>query len=174
MSEIRVKFALTEDQYRKYMKHLVLGNRKDVRRHVIVSVLIVLFGIANHIAGSPILGWIFILLGIYVFSSRFYRFFTSVNRIVSEFSLSNQPKYFYTLSFHNTGFQVQNLTEKAEYPYSRVNRVTVRQKEEIIYLFLAEKNAFLLPFDGFESGTWQDLCSLLEKKCPDCPIVSLT
>ena len=164
MTDVRVKCALTEQQYRDYMKFHVLGNHKDLRRHIILCALIAAFGAVNFATGSPLLGWIFVTLGLYVFVSRFLRFYMSVNRIVEQFGLGEAPKDFYTIIFHSGNFEVDNRKEHARYPYDRIVRVCFREDRKILYLYLTQSNAFLLPYDGFESGTADDLKSLLQEK----------
>ena len=164
MTDIRVKCALTERQYRDYMKFHVLGNHTDLRRHIILCVLIAAFGAVNFAAGSPVLGWIFATLALYVFVSRFLRFYMSVNRIVEQFGLGEEPKDFYTVTFHSGDFEVDNQKEHARYPYSRIVRVCFREENAILYLYLTSSNAFLIPFGGFESGSVEALKELLQKK----------
>ena len=167
MNQICIESKLTDRQYRQYMNFHVLGNRRDVAIHVTISALIVIFGFVNFRTGSPVLGWIFVTLGVYVFISRFFRFFTSVNRIIHEFGLSDDPKYVYTLTFREDGFLVRNATEMAEYELNgeRIFHAYFREKEQILYLYLTKANAFLLPYQSFVQGTPRDLEKLLADKC---------
>ncbi len=167
MDQIRIESRLTDRQYRHYMNFHVLGNRRDVTIHVTISALIVIFGLINFRTGSPILGWIFVTLGAYVFISRFFRFFTSVNRIIHEFGLSAEPKFFYSVTFRDHDFEVRNATEKADYDLNgeRIRHAYFREKERILYLYLTKANAFLLPYDSFTQGTPEDLKKILAEKC---------
>ena len=191
---IRIESRLTDRQYRDYMNFHVLGNRRDVAQHCIISALIVLFGLINFRAGSPILGWIFVTLGIYVFVSRFVRFYLSVNRISEQFGLSREPKFFYMLTFplpaslnqktpaggddlssgisadrsgdlSELEFEVRNEKESAKYPLSRVCRCCFLEKRQMVYLYLTKANAFLLPFESFTEGSPEDLKALLKAGC---------
>ena len=174
MNEITIESCLTDRQYRKYMNFHVLGSRSDVAKHCIISVLIVIFGMINFRTGSPVLGWIFVTLGLYVFVSRFIRFYMSVNRIIHEFGLSQEPKFFYMIRFSSGGagssadtFHVKNATESADYPLEKVYHAYFREKEQIVYLYLTKANAFLLPYASFTRGTPGDLKELLSQKCGD-------
>ena len=167
MNQIRIESQLTDRQYRRYMNFHVLGNRRDVAIHISICALIIIFGRVNFRTGSPVLGWIFVTLGAYVFISRFFRFYTSVNRIIHEFGLSEEPKFFYTVTFRDDGFEVRNATEKADYELNgeRIYRACFREKEHILYLYLTKVNAFLLPYASFTQGTPEDLKKLLAEKC---------
>ena len=166
MDEIRVECSLTERQYRNYMKYHVLGNRRDVLRHAILCLLIAAFGLVNFSAKSPLLGWIFVTLAIYLFVSRYLRFYMSVNRIVEQFGLSDTPKYFYTLTFHSRDFEVKNQKEHAKYSYDRIVRTHFNDEQNILYLYLTKSSAFLLPYDGIQGKSAQDLKDLLTAKAP--------
>jgi len=162
---VTAECKLTDRQYRKYMNFHVLGNHRDVAKHSIACALIVLFGLINFRTASPVLGWIFVTLGVYLFISRFIRFYMSVNRIIHQFGLSEEPKFFYMLSFSGSSFTVQNATEKADYEMSRIHHVYDRKKESIIYLYLTKANAFLLPYDSFTSGSPGELKKMIEDQC---------
>ena len=166
MGEIRVECSLTERQYRDYMKFHVLGNRRDVFRHGILCLLIAAFGAVNFSAKSPLLGWIIVTLAIYLFISRYLRFYMSVNRIVEQFGLSGSPKYYYTLTFHSRDFEVKNQKEHANYSYDRILRTHFDDEKQILYLYLTKSSAFLLPYDGIRDKTPQDLKDLLAAKVP--------
>lgn len=165
-NEIRIQCKLTEQQYREYMRYHVLGNRKDLFRHSLLCLLMLSFGGINFAAASPILGWIFVTLGIYLFLSRLIRFYMSVNRIVSQYGLGKEARFFYWLSFREKDFMVRNTKEKAVYGYERIVKAVFRKKERIAYLYLTPSTAFLLPYDGLESGTIEDLREMLREKCP--------
>ena len=195
---IRIESRLTDRQYRDYMNFHVLGNRRDVAQHCIISALIVLFGFFNFRAGSPILGWIFVTLGIYVFVSRFVRFYLSVNRIIEQFGLSREPKFFYMLTFpvpasagdravsgdaaqaaERSGdlpdleFEVRNEKESAKYPLSRVYRCWFLEKRRAAYLYLTKANAFLLPYESFTEGSPDELKALLRAGCGEDKVSDL-
>ena len=167
MGEIRVECSLTERQYRDYMKFHVLGNRRDVFRHGILCLLIAAFGAVNFSAKSPLLGWIFVTLAIYLFISRYLRFYMSVNRIVEQFGLSGSPKYFYTLTFHSRNFEVKNQKEHANYSYDRILRTHFDDEKQILYLYLTKSSAFLLPtalIAGAEENTLSASIAAAENK----------
>ncbi|MBR1560348.1 MAG: YcxB family protein [Clostridia bacterium] len=154
---IRVRCQLTERQYRRYMRFHVLGDKKGVAGHLVLSALIVVFGLMNFRADSPILGYAFIALGAYFFVSRYLRFYMSVNRITEQFGLSETPKFFYALTFTGDGFDIKSDKEQARYGLDRVVRACFMEKDQIIYLYLTKSSAFLLPYAGFEQGTPGDL-----------------
>ena len=165
MDPIYVECRLTERQYRDYMKYHVLGNKKDLCSHIMISVLILLFGLANFRTGSSLLGWIFLSLSVYFFISRFLRFYMSVNRITEQYGLGSEPKYFYSVSFDENGLHVKNLTEKADYKWENICRACYMENKNIIYLYLTKSAAFLLPFEGFSEGTPKDLIDQVQIRC---------
>jgi len=157
IKDIQVNCRLTDRQYRRYMVFHVLGDKKAVVGHLVLSLLILVFGGMNIHAGSPILGWLFILLGFYFLVSRYLRFFISVGRITEQFGLGKTPKFFYELTFQQDGFDVRNEKEQARYPFDRICRACFMEKHQIVYLYLTKSNAFLLPYEGFDQGGPEDL-----------------
>ena len=167
MKQIYVNCKFTQKQYRDYLNFHVLGNKPAMRRHIFISVLILLFGLANFRAGSPILGWIFVPVGIYVLLSRFVWLFINGSRVIKQYGLSDTPKFFYAVSFtgEEKGLHIKNTSKKVHYAWSQIWHVCVREKQQIIYLYLTKSKAFLLPFECFEKGTPQELLALISEKC---------
>lgn len=165
VKDIKIRCRLTEKQYRRYMRFHVLGNRRSVLLHLLLSLLIALFGGMNIFTGSPVLGWIFVTLGLYFFLSRYLRFYLSVNRITAHYGLSDAPKFFYALTFSGDGFDVQNDREQAHYPLSRLCRACFMEKSRIAYLYLNKSTAFLLPYGDFTQGTPADLEARIREAC---------
>jgi len=155
--EIQVRCQLTERQYRRYMRFHVLGSRKAVGTHLLLSAMILVFGGMNIHAGSPILGALFLALGFYFLVSRYLRFYMSLNRIVEQHGLGETPKLFYELTFQGDGIDARNDKEQAHYPLDRVCRACFMEKDRITYLYLTKSNAFLLPWEGFIQGSPEDL-----------------
>lgn len=156
---IKIDCSLTEKQYRRYMTFHVLERSKSWLKIVVCSVLIFIFGMMNFKVGSPVLGWIFVTLAAYLLFSRFIRFFTSVNRIVLQYQLSDTPKHFYSIVFFSDGLTVANDKEFAKYEWSRIHKAYFRK--DILYLYLNEQTAFLIPYDGIEKGSVGLLYSLI-------------
>ena len=167
---IRVRCALTERQYRRYMRFHVLGDRRSVGAHLFLSLLIVAFGLMNFFTKSPILGWIFVTLGVYFLVSRYLRFYISVNRIIDQYGLGATPKFFYELAFGEDGFEVKNDREQARYGMDRICRACFLEQDRIAYLYLTKANAFLLPYEGFTEGRPEDLKALVREACPEAAL----
>ena len=158
--EIYVQSALTEKQYRDYMWFHVTGRNRDWLLHLFGAALVVAFAAANFHTGSPILGWIFLTLGVYLLLSRYIRFFVSVDRIVKQFGLSAEPKAFYSVRFTDKGLAVRNDREFAQYSWEQVKKLWFRPRRRIAYVYLTEQNAFLLPYECFVSGAPEELRQL--------------
>ena len=173
-NQIEIRCQLTERQYRRYMRFHVLGNRKSVGAHLFFSLLIVAFGLMNFHTKSPILGWIFVTLGVYFLVSRYLRFCISVNRIIDQYGLSATPKFFYELTFGEDGFEVKNDREQAHYGMDRICRACFLEQDQIAYLYLTKANAFLLPYEGFTEGRPEDLKALLREACPEAALKEFT
>lgn len=173
IKDIKIRCHLTERMYRRYMRFHVLGDRKAVGLHLGLSLLIMLFGGMNFRTGSPILGWIFVTLGLYFFVSRYLRFYLSVNRIAAQFGLSAEPKFFYELTFSGDGFDVHSDREQARYPLARVCRACFLPKEQIAYLYLNKSSAFLLPYGDFTEGTPADLEARIRTACGGTVVESM-
>ena len=166
MKDIRIDCDLTEQQYRRYMTFHVLGKKKDLLIHFLGSLLVLLFGLANLHVNSPILGTVFIAAAVYLFISRYLRFFLSVRRITKQYGLSETPKHFYTVLFQDASFQIRNQKETARYPWKEICHVYFMEKDRIVYLYMNKNTAFLLPYDGFTGHSPEDLKKVCEEKLP--------
>ena len=166
MSDIKVSCDLTEKQYRNYMFFHVLGKKKDLLIHLLWCLLILFFGLSNFHVNSPILGWVFTIAAIYLFVSRYLRFFMSVNRISEQYGLSDTPKHFYTIVFQSTSFQIRNQKEVARYTWKEIFHVYIMEQRNMIYLYMNKDTAFLLPYVGIENGTIDQLKTFLSEKLP--------
>lgn len=171
MNDIKVTCDLTEKQYRNYMTFHVLGRKKDLFLHLLWCILILFFGLSNFHANSPILGWVFTIIAIYLFISRYLRFFISINRISEQYGLSDTPKHFYTIAFQPASFQVRSPKETARYNWSDVFQVHIMEQKNMIYLYMTKDNAFLLPYSGVENDTIQSLRNFLSEKLPEEKII---
>ena len=167
MQEIKARCELTQQQYRAYMKFHVLGRKKDLIIHAIGAILLFLFGLANMKVSSPILGWTFIALALYFLVSRYLRFFISVNRIVKQFGLTDTPKYFYSLTFHDHTFDISNNKESARYEYRKIHHVNFMDQDQLIFLYMTADQAFLIPYSAFSSGSASLLKQLLSAETAD-------
>ena len=166
MNDIKVTCNLTEKQYRNYMTFHVLGRKKDLLLHLFWCLLILAFGLVNFHINGPILGWVFTIASVYLFVSRYLRFFISVNRISEQYGLSDTPKYFYTVVFQPASFQGRSQKETARYNWGDIFQIHIMEQKNMIYLYMNKDTAFLLPYEGIENGTISSLKDLFSEKLP--------
>lgn len=158
---IVINSMLTDRVYRSYMNFHVYKRDKSYIKLILLSALMLVFGIVNLYANSPIIAFIFISLALYLFASRFMRFYISVNRICTQYNMSNKPRFFYSLSFSNNGIFVTNDCEKTSYPFDKIHHIYMLN--DVMYIYINPNNAFIAPFDGLYEQTKKDLINLINK-----------
>lgn len=162
---LTVHSYITEKMYHSYMKFHEYKRDKSWIHLPILSFAMVVFGICNFMANSPLIGWIFITLAIYIMISRFLRFYTSVNRVCEQYSLSEIPHLFYTVILNGSQIRVTNDKEHASYTWDQVYHAY--RVNDMIYLYFTAQTAFLLPTDNMDGGDstelWQLICESLPK-----------
>ncbi|MDO4962108.1 MAG: YcxB family protein [Eubacteriales bacterium] len=171
MEQIICRTELTEKIYRKYMYYHVFRRDKGWLKHLIMCAVILIFGLMNLYTNSPVLAVIFITLALYLFVSRYLRFFISIGRITEQFGLGAEPNYFYTLTLSDSVIHVENGKETADYPWDRVCLACIFP--DIIYLYMNPQTALLLPTGCLTSASGTDsaaanaeLAGLIEAHVP--------
>lgn len=155
---ITVHTRLTQTLYRQYMHFHVY--QKDHGWLIFTGgcLLVFLFGLFNFRTDGPILGWVFVVLAVYLLVSRFLRFYLSLNRICRQYGLDSLPRSFYSVTFTPEGLEVRNRTEQAFYSWDQVHHAYFRPG--IIYLYMNPQTAYLLPDSMVEGGTLEDVWTL--------------
>lgn len=161
---ITIHANITYQIYRTYMNFHVFRRDKGWIKLILLCLAFILFGILNLKANSLVLGWIFIVLAIYVLVSRFLRFFISVNRIADTFQLTHIPRLFYTIKIRDLDIEIHNEKENATYKWNQVYHAY--RVKDMIYLYFTEQTAFLLPSINIEGGDLDSLWALISTSLP--------
>lgn len=168
---IVVKSMITEKIYRSYMNFHVYKRNKSWIQLPILSFFLFLFGLVNLFTNSPILAFTFITLSIYLFLSRFLRFYISVKRICKEHGLSEKPKLFYTLEINKSGLLITNKNEKATYKWNNLYHIYIL--ENVIYIYLNDQNAFILPLSKLKQSEKELLLNTIKISVKNKDIITI-
>lgn len=122
------------------------------------------FAIAHIATGGILLGFLFMLLGIFIPLGSIALFNKSVQNQVRKFNL-DKPRLAYSIVLTKEGFTVDNGKEHVTYPWDKA--FAAYRIKGYSYLYVTKAKSFILPdkdIDGEKTGA--DLWAYLEKQVP--------